>query len=124
MFMSMSNGMTGAKETNVLGSMPAAGFFSDSMQKPLEYKEQPIAPKLMPMNIDVSSRRNVLPCKGITHHILRREPIPATEGMVAPTGIGRHQPKGLSQERPTNLPILKFSDPFASGYNNPLKAPA
>ena len=121
----ITNGMTGAADANVLGSMPSLGL-GDTLNhmQPLKYIEEPIAPKLMPMNIDVASRRNVLPCKGITHQVLRSEPSPAAAGMIAPTGIGRHQPKGLSQERPTMLPIMPFSDPFASEYNNPLKAPA
>jgi hypothetical protein len=88
------------------------------------YKSEPIQPKLMPMNIDVSSRRNVLPCKGINHLVLRPEPPPASQGMVPPRGNGRHNGPGLSQERPVNLPILPFSDPFASGFNNPLKSAA
>ena len=78
----------------------------------------------MPSNIDISTRRNVLPCKGITHHVLRPEPPPAAAGMVAIGGVGRHQQPALSQERPTDLPILKFSNPFSSGFNNPLGQPA
>ena len=118
----MTHGMTGKAEVNMLGSMPSTGFNGDNQMKPLKYRAEPIAPRLMPMNIDVSSRRNVLPCKGITHQVLRPEPPPAAAGMVAPTGIGRNQPLGLSQERPTDLPIMPFSDPFASGFNNPLKS--
>jgi len=78
----------------------------------------------MPMNIDTSIRRNVLPCKGITHHVLRSEPPPAAAGMVPPTGVGRGQPRGLSQELPTNLPIMPYSNPLASQFNHPLKFPA
>ena len=65
----------------------------------------------MPSNIDVSTRRNVLPCKGITHYVLRPQPPPAAAGMIPIGGVGRHQQPALSQERPTDLPILKFSDP-------------
>ncbi len=116
-------GLAGKAEASTLNSVPSAGFAGDNSQVPLLYKAEPIAPKLMPMNIDISSRRNVLPCKGITHQVLRSEPPPAAAGMIPPTGIGRHMPAALSQERPTNLPIMPFSDPFASGFNNPLKAP-
>lgn len=113
-------GLTGKAEAILLNSVPAASFSKDDWKCPMKYKSEPIAPKLMPSNIDYSSRREVLPCKGITHIVLRPEPPPAAAGMVPPTGVGRGQPIGLSQERPTNLPIMPFSNPFASGLNNPL----
>ena len=119
-----NSGMTGKSETSLLNMMPGVGQGSEkNTSVPLVYKKEPIAPKLMPSNIDVSSRRNVLPCKGITHHVLRPQPPPAAAGMVPPAGVGRHQQPGLSQERPTDLPILKLSNPFDSGSNNPLKQP-
>ena len=122
----LTSGMTGQVQTNLLGSMPGGGpQGSDTFtQAPPKFESKPIAPKLMPSNIDVSTRRNVLPCKGITHHVLRPEPPPAAAGMLAIGGHGRHQRPALSQERPTNLPILKFSDPFNSQFNSPLGAPA
>ena len=76
------------------------------------------------INSVVSVRRNVLPCKGITHYVLRPQPPPAAAGMIPIGGVGRHQQPALSQERPTDLPILKFSDPFASQFNSPLGQPA
>ncbi len=121
---SMTSGMIGKAEASLLNSMPGTGFNGDRQMTPLLYKSEPIAPKLMPKNIDISTRRNVLPCKGINHLVLRPEPTPASAGMVPPQGNSRSQGPGLSQERPTNLPILKFSDPFASGFNNPLGQPA
>ena len=119
----MRTGMIGDEDAPTLNSIPSTQFGTAERKQPPKYKSEPIAPKLMPMNIDVSSRRNVLPCVGITHHVLRSEPIPANHGMVAPTGIGRHQPRGLAQEKRTDLPIMKFSNPFASGFDNPLGAP-
>lgn len=116
-------GLSGKTEASVLKSIPSTGFSEYSGQTPLLYKSEPIAPKLMTSNIDVSSRRNVLPCKGITHQVLRPEPPPAAAGMVPPTGYGRHQPAGLSQEKPTDLKIMPFSNPFDSAKNNPLGAP-
>ena len=120
-----NSGMTGRSETSLLNAMPGTGQGSEkNTSVPLKFKSEPIQPKLMPSNIDVSSRRNVLPCKGILHHVLRPQPPPAAAGMVPIGGVGRHQQPALSQERPTNLRILKFSDPFSSGFNNPLGAPA
>lgn len=121
----MTSGMLGKAESSLLNSMPGTGQGSvRNPNAPPSYNSEPIQPKLMPMNIDVSSRRNVLPCKGINHLVLRPEPPPASQGMVPPRGNGRHNGPGLSQERPVNLPILPFSDPFASGFNNPLKSAA
>ena len=121
----LNSGMTGKSETSVLNAMPGVGQGSEKCTSvPPLYKSEPIQPKLLPSNIDISSRRNVLPCKGITHHVLRPQPPPAAAGMVPIGGVGRGQQPALSQERPTNLPILKFSDPFASGFNNPLGQPA
>ena len=91
---------------------------------PLIYKSEPIAPKLTPDNIDYSTRRGVLPCKGITHQVLRPPPPPAAAGMVPIGGQGRHQVPGLSQERPTNLPILRTADFFDAGQNSKLGIPA
>ena len=120
----LNSGMTGRSETSLLNMMPGVGQGSEkNTAVPLLYKSEPIQPKRMPSNIDISSRRNVLPCKGITHHVLRPEPPPAAAGMLPIGGVGRHQQPALSQERPTDLPILKFSDPFASGFNNPLGQP-
>ncbi len=120
----MTSGMLGKRQSDLLGTMPAAGFYEHNAVAPLLYSPEPIAPKLMPKNLDVSTRRNVLPCKGIGHFVLRAEPPPAAAGMVPPQGNGRHLPAGLSQTRPTNLPLMKFSDPFSSGSNNPLGVPA
>ena len=122
----MTSGMTGKAEADVLNSLPtAAGQASmTNTSKPPQFLPQPIAPKLMPNNIDYSTRRNVLPCKGITHSVLRAQPPPAAAGMMPIGGVGRHQNPSMAQERPTNLPIMKFSDPFNSQFNNPLGAPA
>ena len=120
-----TSGMVGNAETNLLNSMPGTGQGSEKNTNiPKAFKSEPIAPKLLTKNIDVSSRRNVLPCKGITHHVLRAEPPPAAAGMLPIGGNGRKCAPALSQERRTALPIMKFSDPFASQFNNPLGAPA
>jgi hypothetical protein len=39
-------------------------------------------------------------------------------------GNSRGSVPSMSQTGPTNLPIMPFSDPFNSQFNNPLKAPA
>lgn len=93
--------------------------------KPMVLHDEPIAPKLMPNILDPSTRRNVLPCKGITHHVLRRPPVPSEGGMVPPTGIARHEKRGLAYlpEKPLELPIMPYSNPVNSAFNNPLGRP-
>ena len=121
----MTNGMMGKAQTNTLNMMPGGGQGSeDNTTQPPEYKSEPIAPKLYPNNIDYSTRRQVLPCKGITHKVLRPEPPPASAGMMPIGGNSRHGLPSMSQTGPLNLPILQMSNPFASAFNNPLKAPA
>ena len=79
----MTNGMTGKAITSTLNMMPGGGQGSDEITStPPSYKSEPIAPKLYPDNIDYSTRRGVLPCKGITHRVLRPEPPPASAGMI------------------------------------------
>ena len=45
-------------------------------------------------------------------------------GMMPIGGNSRHGLPAMSQTGPLNLPIMQFSNPFASAFNNPLKAPA
>jgi|TARA_R110002110_G_scaffold165478_3_gene365818 hypothetical protein len=125
--MSSAPAMTlfGTADANLHASMPGTGQGStENTVVPPQYKSEPIAPKLYPNNIDYSTRRSVLPCKGITHHILRPEPPPASAGMMPIGGNSRGSVPSMSQTGPTNLPIMPFSDPFNSQFNNPLKAPA
>ena len=121
----MTSGMTGKALTSTLSMMPGGGQGSDELPvKVPKYNSEPIAPKLYPNNIDYSTRQSVLPCKGITHRVLRPEPPPASAGMMPIGGNSRHGLPSMSQTGPTNLPIMPFSNPFASAFNNPLKAPA
>ena len=121
----MTGGMMGNAQTSTLNMMPGGGQGSDEIiDIPPRYTPEPIAPKLYPNNIDYSTRRSVLPCKGITHRVLRPEPPPASAGMMPIGGNSRHGLPAMSQTGPLNLPILQMSNPFASAFNNPLKAPA
>ena len=72
--MSSAPAMTlhGNADASLLNSMPGAGQGSaENTSKPLQYKAEPIAPRLYPDNIDYSTRRGVLPCKGINHMVLK-----------------------------------------------------
>lgn len=125
--MSSAPAMTlhGNADASLLNSMPGAGQGTDeNTSKPLQYKAEPIAPRLYPDNIDYSTRRGVLPCKGINHMVLRPEPPPASAGMMPIGGNSRHGLPAMSQTGPTNLPIMPLSNPFNSQFNNPLGTPA
>ena len=108
-------------------NVPSTGFKSGvaSLVNPFNYGPYTKATILFRNSIDYSTRRGVLPCKGITHTILRNPPFPSSGGMIAPTGIGRHQLKGIaySPEKPINTPIMPLSNPYSSGLNNPLGQP-
>ena len=115
----------GNADASLLTSMPGGGQGSaDNTSKPPQYKAEPIAPRLYPDNIDYSTRRGVLPCKGINHMVLRPEPPPASAGMMPIGGNSRHGLPAMSQTGPTNLPIMPLSNPFNSQFNNPLGTPA
>lgn len=53
------------------------------------------APNTLNMAIRLKSLNGVLPCRGITHHVLRGPP-PNPNNQQAPQGIGRGERKGLA----------------------------
>ena len=118
-------GMTGSKMAKV--SVPSSGQsikgFTNS-QPALGEVAYTKAPNILPSSIDYSTRDGVLPCKGITHHILRTpNPVPASNAYQAPMGVGRGQEKGLQYSVPLNNPIMPFASSVFAGQNNPLGAP-
>jgi hypothetical protein len=124
---SIFNGLAGSAEVHPHSLIPGTGFTckTEANKKPMIIQDYTKAPILFNNSLDYSTRRAVLPCKGITHHVLRRPALPSAGGMVAPTGIGRHQAKGLafSPEKPIDGPIMPLSNPFAPGLNNMLGQP-
>ena len=123
---SLTAGMTGNKMAKfvVPSSGMADGVFGNSQPRLGEVKYTK-APALMPSNIDYSTRDGVLPCKGITHHILRQDnPVPASNAYQAPMGVARGQEKGLQYSVPLNNPIMPFASSIFAGQNNPLGRPA
>jgi len=125
----INNGMMGSVENSIQSFVTTCGTDTESdhhnERKPFPYGPYKTAPKLMPDNIDYSSRRQVLPCKGITHHVIRREALPESGAYVPSALPGRHHPLGLSslRDKPQKLSILPISDPNNSGGNNPLGKP-
>ena len=97
-----NSGMTGGSETSLLNAMPGTGQGSDkNTSVPPLYQSEPIQPKLMPSNIDVSTRRNVLPCKGITHYVAPK---------FLPTHESFDHPKALSMQSINSRTKLTWSD--------------
>lgn len=125
----INNGMMGSVELPPSQLVTTCGTNTESDHNSerdiFQYGAYTKAPKLMPDNIDYSSRRQVLPCKGIIHHVLRREALPESGSVHATALPSRHLPYGLSSlpDKPQNLPILRMSDPNNSQANNPLGMP-
>ena len=92
----MSNGMLGKSQTIV--TVPQTGFPGDVANNthPMKLQKYVTPQNILHDPIDYSTRRIVLPCKGLVHHVLRREPVPSAMGMRPPTGIARHEIKGLA----------------------------
>ena len=120
-------GLDGSSEVHPHNLIPSTGFIAkaESNRTPLIYGPYITPPVLYNESIDYSTRRGVLQCNGIGHHVLRRPPIPATNGMVASSGIGRNQMKGLVYDpsKPIDRPVMPLSSSVAAGINNALGQP-
>ena len=70
------------------------------------------APNTLNSAIDYSTARGVLPCIGITTHVLRAPPVPASNAYQVAQGFGADQPRGLAtQDYINDYPVLR---PFSS----------
>ncbi len=122
------NGLEGLTEIHPHSLIPSTGFIAkaESNRDPFNYQPYKTAPTMFSKSIDYSTRRGVLQCKGLGHTVLRRPPIPATNGMVPSSGIGRHQMKGLVYDRskPIDVTLMPLSSSVAAGVNNKLGQPA
>lgn len=118
-------GMTGSSQANV--NIPTSGF-NDTLfhnrNPALGTVKYQIAPPLLNPALDYSTRDGVLPCYGITHHVLRQDnPVPASNAYQAPMGVGRGQERGLQYSVPLNNPIMPYASSVFAGLNNPLGRP-
>lgn len=121
---SFTNGTFGKVEVDTLNMVPGGGQASHSfLGKPHTIKNATKAPKLLPDNLDYSTRRQPLPCKGITHQVIRTAPPSYMAGIHPPMGIGRGQLPSMANGAVKAGKILPMSDPFASGFNSPLGQP-
>ena len=125
----MTNGMLGKYEVPPTSLVPSTGFPGENQpnikDKPMRLQKYVLPQNILHDPIDVSTRRQVLPCKGLGHQILRREAVPSSMGMRPPTGIARHEDKGIAYEpqHPLNGKILPRANFFDVTQNNPLGIP-
>lgn len=116
-----TNGTLGKADADTLNSIPGGGQASHTfLGKPQQVKNSTKAPKLLPDNLDYSTRRQPLPCKVITHQVIRSAPQSYMAGIYPPMGIGRGQLPSMANGKVKEGNILPMSDPFASGFNSPL----
>ena len=122
------NGMEGSSEVHPHNLIPSTGFIqkAESNRDPFNYGPYTTAPLVFSTSIDYSSRRGVLQCNGLGHTVLRRPPIPSTNGMIPSSGIGRHQNKGLAYDsaKPIDRPLMPLSSSVTAAMNNPLGQPS
>ena len=122
---SLMVGMTGNKIAKI--NVPSAGYATETFgnsQPHLGQVKYEKAPNIMSSVIDYSTRNGVLPCKGITRHVLRQDnPVPASNAYQAPMGVARGQEKGLQYSVPLNNPIMPFASSVFAQQNNPLGRP-
>ena len=124
---SLTSGMMGKAEAKFV--VPSAGQGSDVFgnSKPaLGEVKYTKAPPLLNPAIDYSTRDGVLPCRGITHHVLRSaNPVPDGNAYQAPMGIARGQMRGLqySPDHRLDLPIMPYASSMFVSQNSKLGAP-
>jgi hypothetical protein len=123
---SIYEGMLGKKEAVVrMPTMQTGSPVLTSDMPLLGLVKYTKAPNTLSAAIDYSTRRGVLPCRGITHHVLRTPATNAANAYQAPMGFTRGQPRGLASlnEYPTSLPLMPLSDSMNVAKNSPLGQP-
>ena len=107
------SGMQGKADAKFV--VPSCGLINEQLTNTdpqlgrVEYEK---APNTLNSAIDYSTARGVLPCIGITHHVLRVPPVNAANAYQVQQGYGANQPRGLAtQSFKNDYPVLK---PFSS----------
>ena len=107
------SGMQGDKDARV--NVPSCGLMNEQLTNRdpqvgrVEYEK---SPNILNSAIDYSTARGVLPCVGITTHVLRAPPVPASNAFQVAQGYGGDQPRGLATQSFRNdYPVLR---PFSS----------
>jgi hypothetical protein len=107
------NGMTGDKDAKF--RVPSCGLMNEQLTNRdpqvgrVAYEK---APNILNSAIDYSTARGVLPCVGITTHVLRAPPVPASNAYQVAQGTGSFAQPGLATQSFRNdYPVLR---PFSS----------
>ena len=93
------SGMQGKADAKIV--VPSFGMINEQLTNKdpqlgrVEYQK---APNTLNDAIDYSTARGVLPCIGITHHVLRVPPVPSSNSMQVPQGAGGDEPRGLATQ--------------------------
>ena len=123
----LRNGLTGTRQADTLKTIPNFHLPYKQAGNRFGYVIQPNpkAPKTLNAAIDYSMHRVVRPCNPLGHKVIRRAPVPDSEGLQPPTGVGRHQFRGLAYQsiKPTDLKIMPKAGFYNPGINNPLGQP-
>ena len=121
-------GMSGRRETPASKIRADGLYHGEGMMTnrkvDLGYDGHPHAPATFSRVIDYSTRRGVMPCKGITRHVIRNPPqYPASHGLMPVGGNGRTTAPSMANPRPLNIPILRPRSSVNAGLVNPLGLP-
>ena len=93
------SGMQGKADAKVV--VPSCGLINEQLTNKdpqlgrVQYEK---APNILNSSIDYSTARGVLPCIGLTHHVLRVPPVNASNAYQVPQGAGGDEPRGLATQ--------------------------
>ena len=118
------SGMSGKSDTKVVVPTMKLGSEQLTNKDPLlgrvAYEK---APNILNSAIDYSTRRGVLPCIGITEHVLRQAPQNAANAYQAPRGVASFSGTGLAAVGYRNdYPELRPFSSIHMGQFSPLGA--
>jgi hypothetical protein len=106
------NGMMGDKDAKVVipsCNLPVEQFTNRDPQ--IGRVKYEVAPNILSAAIDYSTARGVLPCIGITTHVLRSAPISASNAYQVPQGTASFSQPGLATQSYRNdyIPLPPMS---------------
>ena len=107
------SGMQGKADAKFV--VPSCGLINEQLTNKdpqLGRVKYETAPNILNSAIDYSTARGVLPCIGLTHHVLRVPPVNASNGYQVQQGYAADQPRGLAtQSFKNDYAVLR---PFSS----------
>ena len=123
----LRNGLTGTRQADTLKTIPNfhLPYKQVGNRRAFVIEPTPTPQKTLNGAINYSMHRVVLPCDPLGYKVIRRPPVPDSEGLQPPTGVGRHQFKGLAYQKikPIDLPVMKRAGFYNPSIPNPLGQP-